>query len=235
MNDPADAALFDPELWSRHGFAEHRSLLAEALLRALADAPGVTGSSIQVGPVERPYDLTAVVETDVGALRTPFWSHARASIFADPSIHPANRRQLAPGLAVREAADRLRRRLSVSFSLESRGLTVTLAPEDGVERVWSAERSLFRGRTAVTREDRIARAGDVDLRDLLAHFYTGPALRLVGEDGAAFILPGASDDADARLVTLCYSCRRWDEGAAAECPHCGGPADVVAATRPGRR
>jgi hypothetical protein len=235
MSDTTDPVLFEPDLWTEHPFAEHRRILADALLRELEGEPGVTGSSIQVGPVERPYDLTATVETDVGPLRTPLWSHARATVFADPSIHPSNRKQLAPGLAVREAADRLRRRLAVDFALESRGLTITLAPEDGVERVWSAERSLFRGKTAVSREDRIARAGDVDLRDLLAHFYNGPALRLVGADGTAFLLPGASDDADARLVTLCHGCHRWSDGPADACADCGGPVEVVAATRPARR
>jgi hypothetical protein len=235
MNEIQQPELFDPELWCARTLAEHRGLLAEALLAALGAEPGVTGTSIQVGPVDRPYDLTAVVETDVGVLRTRLWSHARADIFCDPSIHPANRRQLAPGLAVAEAADRLRRRLAVPFTLESRGLTVTMSPEDGVERVWSAERSLFRGRTAVTREDRVARAGDVDLRDLLAHFYSGPSLRLVGTDGAAFLLPGASDDGDARLVALCARCRRWEEGAADLCPECGGQTEVVAADRPARR
>jgi hypothetical protein len=235
MTEPNDAVLFDPELWGGHTFAEHRSLLADALLRALQAEPGVSGSSVQVGPVDRPYDLTATVDTDVGPLRTPLWSHARATIFSDHSIHPANRRQLAPGLALQEAADRLRRRLAVPFALESRGLTITLAPEDGVERVWSAERSLFRGRTAVTREDRIARPGDVDLRDLLAHFYSGPSLRLVAEDGSAFILPGATDDADARLISLCFGCRQWSEGVLAQCPHCGHAVDVMAASRPARR
>lgn len=230
-----DSPLFDPDLWCGRTPAEHRTLLAEALLRELESEPGVTGTSVQPGPIERPYDLTATVETDVGMLRTPLWSHARAVIFCDESVHPANRRQLAPGHAVREAADRLRRRLNVRFTLESRGLTLTLSPEPGVERVWSAERSLFRGKTAVTREDRIAQAADVDLRDLLAHFYSGPALRLVGEDGSAFLLPAASEGEDAELVSLCHQCRRWHEGALAECPACGATVDVVAATRPARR
>ena len=138
--------LFDPDLWSPLTSRERRDLLAAALLAELHVAPGVTGARIEVGPVDRPYDLTAAVETDVGDLRTPLWSHARATIFADPSIHPANRKQLAPGKAVREAAERLRARLAVPFRLESRGLTATMAPEPGVERTWTAERSRFRNR-----------------------------------------------------------------------------------------
>jgi hypothetical protein len=227
--------LREPERWSELALPEHRRILAESLRAALADAPSIEEVSVEVGPVDRPYDLTAAVRTDVGTLRTPLWSHARAEIFRDPSIHPANRRQLAPFHAVEEAADRLRRRLAVTFSLESRGLTVTLSPEDGVERTWSAERSMFRGRTAVTREDHIARAGEVDLRDLLAHFYTGPSLRLVAEDGSAFLLPGARDDDDARMVALCASCGRWAEGASATCDECGAATEVVSAARPARR
>ncbi len=228
--------LFDPGTWCALPDRERRDLLAAALRRQLGDdAPGVTGTRVDVGPYDRPYDLTAVVETDVGALRAPLWSHARASIFCDGSIHPANRRQLAPALAVRDAADRIRRRLAVPFALESRGLTVTMAPEDGVERVWSAERSLFRGKTAVTREDRIANPGEVDLRDLLAHFYSGPALRLVAEDGSAFLLPEAAEAADARLVSLCVRCSRWYEGLVKACEECGGDVEVVAASRPARR
>jgi len=227
--------LREPERWSALALPEHRRLLAESLRTALADAPGVEEVAVEVGPVERPYDLTAAVRTDVGTLRTPLWSQARAEVFRDPSIHPANRRQFAPHDAVRVAADRIRRRLAVPFALESRGLTVTLSPEDGVERVWSAERSLFRGRTAVTREDRVARAGELDLRDLLAHFYTGPALRLVADDGTAFLLPGARDDDDARMVALCASCGRWAEGASATCDACGAATEVVSAARPARR
>jgi hypothetical protein len=235
MNQPRETSLFDPEPWCDQSLAEHRRILAEALLTELEGEPGVTGTSIQVGPVERPYDLTAVAETDVGPLRTPLWSHARANVFCDASIHPANRRQLAPGFALREAADRLRRRLAVSFTLESRGLTVTMSPEEGVERVWSAERSLFRGRTAVSREDRIAKAGEVDLRDLLAHFYSGPALRLVGEDGTAFLLPAAAEDADGTLISLCHRCKHWSDEPGTDCRHCGGPVDVCSVTRPARR
>jgi hypothetical protein len=227
--------LFEPDLWCGRPFREHRELLASALLAELEGAPGVTGTRMEVGPVGREYDAAAVVETDVGDLRTPLWSHARASIFCDASIHPANRKQLAPGLAVKEAADRLRRRLAVPYALESRGLTITYEVEPGVERSWSAERSRFRGRTAVTREDRIANAAEVDLRDLLAHFYEGPALRLVGEDGTVFLLPASADPTHGPLVSLCVACHRWSEGAISECPHCGKPVEVVSATRAARR
>ncbi|MBA4159318.1 MAG: hypothetical protein H0X65_17860, partial [Gemmatimonadetes bacterium] len=209
----ADSILYNPDLWCSRPLAEHRSILAESLLQELEGEPGVTGTSIQVGPSDRPYDLMAAVETDVGVLRTALWSHARADIFCDVSIHPDNRRQLAPGHALREATDRLRRRLAVPFRLESRGLTATFQLEDGVERVWSAERSLFRGKTAVTREDRIANPGDVDLRDMLAHFYSGPALRLVDTEGSAFLLPAATEGEDATLLSLCVRCHRWEEGA----------------------
>ncbi len=229
-----DSPLFEPDLWAPLSFREHRTLLAEALLRELEGAPGVTGTRIEVGTVGKEYDLAAVVETDVGELRTPLWSHARASIFGDESIHVANRRQLAPGLALREAAQRLRPRLAVRFALESRGLTLTHEVEPGVERTWTAERSRFRGRTAVTREDRIANPGEVDLRDLLAHFYEGPALRLVGEDGKAFLLPAGTDPAGGPLVSLCLACHRWMEGSIPECPECGGPAEVVVAVRAAR-
>ncbi|HEV2131330.1 MAG TPA: hypothetical protein VGR27_09520 [Longimicrobiaceae bacterium] len=227
--------LFEPDLWCGRSFREHRELLASALLNELEGAPGVTGTRVEVGPIGREYDMSAVVETDVGDLRTALWSHARANIFCDASIHPANRKQLAPALAVREAADRLRRRLAVPYALESRGLTITYEVEPGVERIWSAERSRFRGRTAVTREDRIANPGEVDLRDLLAHFYEGPALRLVGQDGTAFLLPASADPAHGPLVSLCIACQRWSEGAAAECTHCGKPVEVVSATRASRR
>lgn len=237
MSDPQPEAppeFSDPDLWCPLSDRERRDLLAAALLEALEGAPGVQGTRIEVGSVERPYDLTAVAETDVGDLRTPLWSHARAVIFCDPSIHPANRKQLAPGKALREAAERLRPRLHVPFSLESRGLTLILSPEAGVERTWTAERSRFRNRTAVTREDVVGNPGDVDLRDLLAHFYTGPALRLVGEDGTAILLP-AAPEAEGPLVTLCLSCRHWAEGAHAECPECGGPVETVVAARSPRR
>jgi hypothetical protein len=189
---------------------------------------------VEAGTLGREYDLTAMIETDVGRLRTPLWAHARATVFCDSSVHPANRRQLAPENAVREAADRLRRRLNVTFSLESRGLTLTMVPEEGVERVWTAERSLFRNRTAVTREDRVLNAADVDVRDLLAHFYVGPSLRVVAEDGTAFLLPEASE-AEGPLVTLCHACGRWSEGAHSQCPHCAAVTEVVIAARPPRR
>jgi hypothetical protein len=226
--------LLEPDRWCPLPDRERRALLARALLEALAGAPGVKGTRIEVGPVERPYDFTAVAETDVGDLRTPLWSHARAVIFCDPSVHEANRRQLAPGEEVERAAERLRRRLAVPFTLESRGLVLKLEPEPGVERTWAAERSRFRNRTAVTREDVVAKAADVDVRDLLAHFYTGPSLRVVGPDGAAFLLPARSED-EGPLVSLCLKCRRWEEGPVPACPACGGPVEVVVAARPGRR
>lgn len=230
----AELDLFDPEAWCGLPFLEQRAHLAEALLRELGEPGGVTGVQVEAGAIGREYDLTAAVQTDVGTLRTPLWSHARAAIFCDPSVHPANRRQLAPGLAVSEAADRLRRRLSATFSLESRGLTITTSPEDGVERVWTAERSRFRNRTAVTREDRVLNPPEeLDVRDLLAHFYEGPSLRVTGE-GEAFLLPAASD-VEGPLVSLCRACHRWSEGPAARCEECGGPVEVVVAARPPRR
>ncbi|MDB4951964.1 MAG: hypothetical protein JWM27_4613 [Gemmatimonadetes bacterium] len=230
----ADPALTEPDLWAALSDRERRDLLAAALLAELEGAPGVTGTRTEVGPVDRPYDYTAVAETDVGDLRTPLWSHVRATIFVDPSVHPANRKQLAPGPEVARAAERLRTRLAVPFALEPRGLTVTLAPEPGVQRTWVAERARFRDRTAVSREDVVAKAGEVDVRDLLAHFYTGPSLRLVAPDGTAFLLPAASEE-EGRLVSLCERCGRWSEGPAAGCPGCGGPAEVVRAVRPSRR
>jgi hypothetical protein len=227
--------LHDPDLWCPLGDRERREMLARAVHDALQGAPGVTGARIEVGPVERPYDYTAVVETDVGDLRTPLWSHARATIFCDPSVHAANRKQLAPAAEVDRAADRLRRRLAVPFTLETRGLTLALAPEPGVERTWTAERSRFRNRVAVTREDVVtARAEDGDVRDLLAHFYSGPSLRAVAADGTAFLLP-AQAEAEGRLVTLCERCGKWREGAAAACAECGGPVETVLASRPPRR
>jgi hypothetical protein len=227
-------ALLDPDLWSALTGRERRDLLARELLAALEGAPGVQGTRIEIGSVERPYDYTAVAETDVGDLRTPLWSHARATIFVDPSIHSANRKQLAPGPELERAAQRLRGRLKVPFALETRGLTLTLSPEEGVERTWTAEQSRFRKRTAVTREDVIAKAADVDLRDLLAHFYSGPSLRLVGEDGTAFLLPAASEE-EGRIVSLCPACHRWADGPEDTCRECGGPVDVMRAVRPVRR
>jgi hypothetical protein len=227
--------LLDPDLWCPLSDRERRELLARALLEALEGAPGVRGTRIEVGPVDRPYDYTAVAETDVGDLKTPLWSDARARIFCDPSIHAANRRQLAPGPEVERAAERLRRRLAVPFTLETRGLTLKMEPETDVERTWTAERSRFRNRTAVTREDVVtAKAAEGDVRDLLAHFYTGPSLRAVAEDGTAFLLPAATEE-EGRLVTLCLACRRWEEGATATCTECGGPVEVVMASRPARR
>ena len=226
--------LFDPDLWCPLDNQARRELLARALLDALRGEPGVQDTRIEAGTVDRPYDYTAVVETDVGNLKTPLWSDARSRIFCDPSIHAANRKQLAPGLDLRRAAERLRTRLNVRFTLESRGLTLTLAPEPGVERTWTAERARFRDRTAVTREDVIAKAGDVDVRDLLAHFYSGPSLRVAAEDGSAFLLPAASEE-EGRLVTLCLACQRWSEGAHAACESCGGPVETVLAARPARR
>jgi len=225
----------DIEVWCSLTLPERRAALVDALVRELQGREEVTGIHIEIGPVGREYDMTAVVETDVGRLRTPLWSHARAGLYCDGSIHEANRRQLSPALAVAEAADRLRRRLAVPFELESRGLTFQLEPEPGVVRSWTAEHSRFRKRTAVVREDRVERADEVDVRDLLAHFYSGPSVRLVGADGEAFLLPGLTE-AEGPLVTLCRSCRRWFEGSEPGCPDCGSDAvdTVVAATFPRR-
>jgi hypothetical protein len=233
---PMDAPeLRDPDIWSALSDRERRDALARALGDALEGAPGVKGARVESGPVERPYDYTAVAETDVGDLRTPLWSHARASVFCDPSIHPANRQQLAPAKEVALAAERLRRRLAVPFNLEARGLTLTLEPEPGVERTWTAERSRFRNRTAVSREDVVtASAADMDVRDLLAHFYTGPSLRAVADDGTAFLL-AASQDEEGRRVSLCAACGRWSEGAADRCEACGASTEVVVVTRSPRR
>jgi hypothetical protein len=226
--------LLDPDLWCPLSPAERREQLARALFDALEGAPGVQGARIEVGPVDRPFDYTAVAETDVGDLKTALWSHARSVIFCDPSIHSANRRQLAPGPEVERAAERLRRRLAVSYTLESRGLTLKMEPEPQVERTWKAEHARFRSRTAVTREDVVNDAAEVDVRDLLAHFYSGPSLRVHGEDGTAFLLPAATEE-EGRLVTLCVACRHWEEGPHAQCPTCGGPVESVLASRPARR
>jgi hypothetical protein len=227
--------LLDPDLWCSLSFLERRALLATTIRKELGDTSGVTDVTVEAGSLGREYDLTVVVDTDAGKLRTPLWSHARATIFCDPSVHPANRRQLAPSKAVAEAVDRLKRRLNVPYSLESRGLTFQLAPENGVERSWTAERSLFRNRTAVTREDRVLDAApDLDVRDLLAHFYVGPSLRLIGADGEAFVLPAAVE-AEGPLISLCAACSHWAEGAVESCPSCGGPVDVVIAARPPKR
>lgn len=227
--------LDDPERWCPLSFAERREVLAQELRAELEEMEGVTEVVVEAGTPGREYDFTAMVETDAGRLRTPLWSHARAMVFCDSSVHPANRRQLAPSQAVAEAADRLRRRLSVPYSLESRGLTITTSLEEGVERHWTAERSVFRNRTAVIREDRVTNAAaDIDLRDLLAHFYTGPSLRLVGKEGEPFLLPAASD-AEGPRVSLCAACGRWFEGSQDPCPDCGADTDVVIAARPPRR
>jgi hypothetical protein len=233
---PADfTALDDPALWSALSDPARRELLALALAAELGEVPGLKGARIEVGPVERPYDYTAVAESDVGDLRTPLWSHARATIFCDSSVHVANRLRLAPRAEVQAAGARLRARLGVPCTLETRGLTLKLEPEPGVERTWTAERSRFRSRTAVTREDVVTqRSEEVDVRDLLAHFYTGPSLRVVGEDGSAFLLP-ASADAEGRMVTLCVACGTWSEGPGESCEACGGPSEVVVAVRPPRR
>jgi hypothetical protein len=226
--------LNDPQRWCGLNFAEHRRHLADALAAELSDQEFVSEVVIEAGSVGREYDLTAAVRTDVGTLRTALWSHARAMIHCDASVHPANRAQFAPMLAVREAADRLRRRLAVPYALESRGLTITLHPEDGVERLWTAERSKFRNRTAVTREDRVLNAGEVDIRDLLAHFYTGPSLRMVSEGGEAMLLPEASE-VEGTLVSLCHACGRFRTGSHDRCAECDGVSEVVVAARPSRR
>ncbi len=230
--DPVDEIHSDR--WCAMGLAEHRGLLT-ALLAAEMDAgaPGavVTDVSIEVGPIGREYDLTAVVETDVGRLRTPLWSHARATLYCDESVHPANRERYDPASAVREAAARLRSRLAVPYRLESRGLTFSVTDETGAERGWTAEHSIFRGRTAVVREDRVEGVTEVDVRDLLGRFYTGPSLRLAREGGEAFLLPGAGE-VEGPMVTLCHGCGRWFEEAAAACPTCGSDrVDVIVAAR----
>jgi hypothetical protein len=224
----------DPDAWCGLTFAEHRALFREALDSALREYACVTGIEVEAGTRGREYDLTAAVRTDVGTLRTALWSHGRAMVYCDGSVHPANRSQHSPSDAVDEAVLRLRGRLEVPYSLESRGLTVTLSPETGVERTWTAERSMFRNRTAVTREDRVLDAAEVDIRDLLAHFYTGPSLRLVNDSGEAMLLPEAGE-AEGPVVSLCNSCGRFERGPHERCPHCQGATDVVIAARPSRR
>jgi hypothetical protein len=227
--------LLDLKAWTAANLAERRQALADALREEFTGEHAVQDVSIELGPIGREYDLTAAIDTDVGRLRTPLWSHARATIYGDPSIHPANRQQLAPELAIAEAAARLRRRLAVPYRLESKGLTFSVEPEEGVERTWTAEHSRFRKRTAVSREDTVRKAGDLDVRDLLAHFYTGPALRLVSDDGEPFLLP-AAPDVEGPLVTLCQTCRIWTNGAHESCSACGGGVvDVVVAARLPRR
>jgi hypothetical protein len=228
-------ALFDPDEWCTRSLPEQRELLAASLLQELDDGSGTLAATIEVGPVERPYDLTAALETDVGVLRTALWSNARATIFCDPSVHLENRRRFAPGHGLRAAAESLRRRLAVPVKLESRGLTLSLQLAEGVERTWSAEKSLFRGKTAVVREDRISDPGDADLRELLARHYTGPSLRLVLDDGSALLLPGGADEPDGTLISMCVRCNRWEEGVRELCTACGSPVDVAQASRPARR
>lgn len=232
MADPRED--LHPDRWCELARTERRELLVALLaaeLEADLAAGVVTDVGVEFGPIGQEYDLVAVAETDVGRLRTPLWSHARATLYCDPSVHPANRERYDPGSAVREAADRLRARLAVPFSLESRGLTFSLPRQEGTERSWTAEHSLFRKRTAVVREDRIDGATDVDVRELLARFYTGPALRLVGEDGETFFLPGVPE-VEGPTVVLCHACGHWSEGAAAVCPSCGSASvDVVVAAR----
>lgn len=223
------------EGWCEMSFLEQRELLAAALMSALEGADGVEGVEVEAGTPGREYDLTARVQTDVGALRAPLWSHIRATLFCDPSIHPANRARFAPEHAVEDAAVRLRARLTATFSLESRGLTVEIGLAGGGTRRWIAERSRFRHRAAVVREDEVPEAAaDEDLRDLLGRFYTGPSLRASGGDGEAFLVP-ASSEAEGPLVSLCHACGRFQDGPADSCPDCGGPVDVVVAARPSRR
>jgi hypothetical protein len=235
MEERDEDVLFDPELWSRLSLPDHRRLLADMLRAELGETGVELEVNIEIGPPDRPYDLTAAIRTEVGTLRAALWSHARATVFCDRSIHIENRKRFAPAAAAREVAEHLRRRLAVPFKLESRGLEVSYSPEDGIERRWSAERSVFRGRTAVTREDRVRSTGEVDLRDLLGRYYAGPSLRVVGEDGSAFYMPGTAESPDGPLIALCPRCRRWEEGSLSHCSFCEGPVDVVLAIRPPRR
>ena len=226
---------FEPEVWSCLSLMERRAALAVAAQSALGEGFGVQQVTIEVGPIGREYDLTLVVDTDVGRVRTALWSDARARIFCDESIHAANRMQIGPARAIADAVERLRRRLAVPYRLESRGLTIEQRLEDGVTRTWTAEHSRFRKRTAVTREDLVERAADVDVRDLLAHFYTGPALRLVNEAGEPFLLSEAIE-VDGEQITLCRSCSHWSYGSASACPECGSAAvETVIAAKPPKR
>jgi len=238
MNDStsmATANFFDPDAWCGLDLAGHRKLLANELTDRLGAGLGIREVMIESGPVARPYDLTVLVETDVGRLRTHLWSHDQAVIFCDPAIHPANRKQIGPDLAVTAAATRLKLRLRVPYDLEPRGLVIRLQPEPGVTRTWTAEHSRFRRKTAVTREDVVEKADDLDVRDLLAHFYVGPSLRLVSGAGEAFLLPEAVE-VEGRLVTLCRHCEHWSEGSHPTCPNCRAePVETVLASRPPKR
>lgn len=223
------------EHWCSLNFHEQRERLAAAVREGLGQGDVVQEVVIESGPSDRRYDLVAMVQTAAGRLRAPLWSHGQATIFCDPSIHPANRAQVGPATAVDATIRALNARLAVAYHLESRGLTFSQHLEEGVERTWTAEHSRFRKRTAVSREDVVTNAADVDVRDLLAHFYEGPSLRLVGEDGEAFLLPAAAA-VEGPLVTLCSACRKWSDGSSAKCPECGSDAvDQVVAARPPRR
>jgi hypothetical protein len=225
----SEMKVFSPGEWCGLDLAARRTALTSAISAVLDGIDGVRSVSIEPGPPGREYDLTALVDTDVGKLRTPLWSHARASIFCDESVHPANRAQIGPDIAAAEAADRLRRRLCVPYRLEPRGLTITLLPEDGVVRTWTAEHSRFRKRTAVVREDLVENAADIDVRDLLTHFYTGPSLRLVSDSGDAFLLDAATD-AEGPIIGICLDCRKWSRSMDERCDSCGsGRVDFVVA------
>ena len=103
-----------------------------------------------------------------------------------------------------------------------------------METVWTAERSRFRNRTAVAREDRVLNPPDeLDVRDLLAHFYVGPSLRVEGEGDTLPPPRGHRGGGPARLPLP--ACHRWSEGARERCAECEGPVDVVIAARPPRR
>lgn len=227
--------LTDPDRWAAADMPARRRALESALAAALGDRPEVVELRVEWGPPGRPYDLVAAVVTDVGVLRAPFWSQARAELFADASVHPANRQAFAPAPALERAVAALRRRLAVPARLESRGLVLRWEIAPGVERVWAAERSRWRGHAVVVREERIADPGDADLPALLRDRYTGPALRVVPEGGSPFFLPEQADPDAGPLVSLCPACHRWAEGAQERCPHCGGPVDVRVAIRPTRR